>query len=384
MYMTPKIDLPALRQYRMNNVQDLMQERNLDALVMLGPDNIRYSTDFRAWLIVEAYDWYGALVTKGGESYVYVPFVDEDVDDPVPELPWIRQYIATPSWVSSATQAEVWARQIKKKLVTHNAKNVGVEGLSPELYILLSQEMPTVKFVPIGRELAMRRQVKHAEEIKLLEASAKLASFGSDAVLKTITKGKTDRELLATATSTMLATGAEFVTHHLCLHREAKEWFANGFELREGDTYVFDIGCYGYCGYGSDMCRTAFAGSPPKAVQDAYRVLMRAHGEGQAAGKAGMKVSELDTIINNAITKSGYPGTPYSMGHGVGLRACELPIIYRPELMASDERLQEGMVICLEPETKVKSEGNLIVKVEDMFLVTATGLRRLTETASVL
>ena len=69
------------------------------------------------------------------------------------------------------------------------------------------------------------------------------------------------------------------------------------------------------------------------------------------------------------------------MGHGVGLRACELPIIYRKEMMATDTELKEGMVIALEPETTVESDGKLFVlKLEDVFLVTNSGTERLTST----
>ena len=123
------------------------------------------------------------------------------------------------------------------------------------------------------------------------------------------------------------------------------------------------------------MCRTAFAGTPPKAVEDAYALLRQAYGEGQAAAKPGIKASQLDAIVNEVLTKSGYPGTPYSMGHGVGMRACELPIIYRREMMDEDVELKEGMVITLEPETRVEHRGEKsFVKLEDTFEVTATGL----------
>ncbi|MEE9199239.1 MAG: M24 family metallopeptidase [Dehalococcoidia bacterium] len=72
----------------------------------------------------------------------------------------------------------------------------------------------------------------------------------------------------------------------------------------------------------------------------------------------------------------------YSLGHGVGLRCCELPIIYRPEMMATVAQLEESMVVCLEPEKAVESRGEtVVVKVEDMFLVTSTGLGMLTTTA---
>ncbi len=116
-------------------------------------------------------------------------------------------------------------------------------------------------------------------------------------------------------------------------------------------------------------------------MQEGYRILRQAYGEGQAAAKPGIKVSQVTRVINDALGKAGHPHVPYSMGHGVGMRTCELPIIHRPGLMDEDVTLETGMVITLEPETRVTANGRrVILKLEDMFEVTATGLRRLTTT----
>jgi Xaa-Pro dipeptidase len=68
------------------------------------------------------------------------------------------------------------------------------------------------------------------------------------------------------------------------------------------------------------------------------------------------------------------------MGHGVGLRACELPTIHRSDRLGRDQTISEGMVISLEPETAVSiGDRNILVKVEDNYLVTRDGLQRLTD-----
>lgn len=381
MYEWPTIAWDDLHRHRASTVRSVMQSTGVDALLITGFDNIRYATGFRTWFIAEAFDWYAAIITAGGESYIFVPYVDEDVKDPVPGSPWIREFIATPSWVSSATQAKFWLRVLQKKLEALRLGRVGIEGLPPVLLDGLRQAMPKVEFRPVEKPLASARMVKHPEEIKLLAASAEVASLGSSATLATLSEGKTDHELLATAAGRMLELGAEYVTHYLCLHKGSQDWYSHGTRLCEGDTYVFDVGCYALGGYGADMCRTGFVGTPPRAVQDGYRILRQAYGEGQAAARAGMKVSQVDRIINDALRKVGHPHVPYSMGHGVGMRTCELPIIHRPEFMDEDVTLETGMVITLEPETRVDVNGRQVVlKLEDMFEVTPTGLRQLTTT----
>ncbi|MDN3260394.1 M24 family metallopeptidase [Streptomyces sp. CSDS2] len=83
--------------------------------------------------------------------------------------------------------------------------------------------------------------------------------------------------------------------------------------------------------------------------------------------------------INACLARHKLPVTPYGTGHGVGLRCCELPSVNAAGRMDSDAVLRPGHVIALEPETAVDHHGTLFVlKIEDNFAVTETGLRRLT------
>ena len=384
MYPYPQIDWDAMRKFRMDKVKDLMVEADVDALVLTGHDNIRYATDFGVFLICESFDWFAAIVTREGEAYLFIPYVDEAMRDPMPNFPWIREYIPTPSWISSLTQGEIWVKMLTRKLQELQAGNVGLDTLPFQLYEGLQGALPGTRFSDLFMPLARARQVKHPEEIKLIRASAEIASLGGAAGLQAMREGAIDFEVLSAADATMRAMGAEFITHNVCVRGGSKleaGWFPRGDRLWAGATMAFDWGCYVKGGYSSDIARTGFVETPPQEVQKAYRVLMEAHRATEAVAKPGVKVSVLDKTVNDYLRKSGYPTTPYSLGHGVGLRVCELPIIYRPEMMVTDDALEEGMVICLEPQTSVESRGDtVVVKVEDMYQVTKTGLDRLSTT----
>ena len=456
MYQYPQIDWDALRKFRMDKVKDLMVEADADALVLTGHDNIRYATDFGVFLICESYDWFAAIVTREGEAYLFIPYVDEAMQDPMPNFPWIREYIPTPSWISSITQEEIWVKMLAGKLQELQARNVGLDTMSFQLYDGLKGALPETRFSDVFMPLSRARQVKHPEEIKLIRSSAEIASLGGAAGLKAMQEGAIDFEVLSAVDGTMRALGAEFITHNVCVRggsQLAAGWFPKGDRLWAGATMAFDWGCYVKGGYSSDVARTGFVEMPPQEVRKAYRVLNgsppghratgppghratgppghratgppghratgppghratgppghratgppghratgppghratgppghRATGPPghRAVAKPGVKVSVLDKTVNDYLRKSGYPTTPYSLGHGVGLRVCELPIIYRPEMMVTDDALEEGMVICLEPQTSVESRGDtVVVKVEDMYQVTKTGLDRLSTT----
>ncbi len=121
-------------------------------------------------------------------------------------------------------------------------------------------------------------------------------------------------------------------------------------------------------------------GEPPAPVQDAYRELLEALRVGEEAARPGVRASEVHEAVNAYLRGRGLAITPYSMGHGVGLRACELPTIHRADRMGRDQALEEGMVISLEPETGVEVDGRFVLlKVEDNYVVESDGLRRLTD-----
>ena len=66
------------------------------------------------------------------------------------------------------------------------------------------------------------------------------------------------------------------------------------------------------------------------------------------------------------------------IGHGLGLEIDELPII----APRSDEKLQAGMVMALEPKFVFPGKG--VIGLEDDYVMTAARLERITLTEQVL
>jgi Xaa-Pro dipeptidase len=381
MFEWPLVDWDVLRRTRRERVAAVMRRLEVDHLLLTGHDNIRYATDYRSMLVSDGFDWYAAVVDEVGEATIFVPYVSEDVAAPQPDLPWVKAFVATPSWTPSVTQEAIWLRLLVREIRRANARRVGVDFLTFQFVDGLRKELPGVEFVSAAQALYDARRVKTADEIRLLEAASTVNALAISAALSRLVEGMTDFDVLAIAMEGLQRAGVEFLTHSVCVARDDQlsgNWFARGKRLWEGDAFFFDIGCYGVGGYASDVCRTGFVGEPPAEVRKGYVALLEAYRAGQAMARPGVRVSEIDRTINDALRKQGRRETPYSMGHGVGLRVCELPIIYRPDMMTTDAVLEEGMVIALEPETTVALlEGPVVLKVEDNFLVERAGLRRL-------
>jgi Xaa-Pro aminopeptidase len=381
MYSWPAVDWDTLRARRTGKVAELMRRRGLDHLLVTGFDTIRYAADYRTLIIAEGFDWFAAIIDQDGACDLFVPWVDEVSERPEPDLPWIRAIWPLPSWSPALAHARTWTQSLAAALRQRGARRIGFELVYADLLAALRQEIPAAEFVPAAAELFDLRLSKDTIEIELLAAASLVNSRAATAAMEAAKVGMTDHDILAVAMESLQRDGSEFVSHSVCnVRRGTGTWFAVGNELAEGDAFFFDIGCYGRGGYASDMARTGFIGEPPLAVQRTYRALLEAHHIGEERARPGIRASQVHEAVNQYLRRQDLPITPYALGHGVGLRACELPTIHRADRMDRDQVLEEGMVIALEPETAVEIAGQVVVlKVEDNYLVQQDGLRRLTD-----
>ncbi len=376
----PEID-GTVRADRWARTAEMMSRLDLDHLLLTSFDAIRFVTDYRTLLIAEGFDWFAAIVGSDGRCDVFVPWVDERLDDPDPSMPWVRAMHPLPSWAPAQPHLEHWVRSLSATLQELGARRIGFDSLDVGLLSGIRAEAPAADWSSISTELFDLRMRKHPKEVELLAAASRVNAQAAAAALAGARPGMLDHDVLAIAMEHLQRAGVEYLSHSLCnVRRGSGTWFAVGNELREGEAFFFDIGCYGAGGYASDLARTGFVGEPPAEVVHAHRRLMEAHRVGEEAARPGVRASEVQAAVNGYLERQGLPTTPYAVGHGIGLRACELPTIHRADRMARDQLLAEGMVIALEPETAVEVDGRVVVlKVEDDYLVGSDGLERLTD-----
>lgn len=381
MHPWPTIDEAALRPGRQERIGELMSRLELDHLLVTSFDNIRFTCGYRTLIIAEAFDWFAAIVDRDGEAEVFVPWVDERHEGPDPDLPWIRLVHPLPSWAPALPHRAFWVRSLSEALRRRGAARVGVELLYADLLDGLRVELPSAAWVPVTTELHDLRLRKDPLELELLAAASFVNSRAADAAIDGARPGMLDHDVLAIAMGSLQRAGVEYLSHSVCnVRRGTGTWFAVGNEVRDGEAFFFDIGCYGRGGYASDMARTVFVGEPPADVRAAYRTLLEALRVGEETARPGVRASEVHEAVNAHLDGRGLPITPYSMGHGVGLRACELPTIHRADRMDRDQVLAEGMVLAIEPETGVEVDGRFVLlKVEDDYVVERDGVRRLTD-----
>jgi Xaa-Pro dipeptidase len=383
-YDWPHVDLGNLHKNRSRNFYEVLDRNDCDACILTRFDNIRYATNVRNLLAVESDDIYACVVSRRDESsYFFTPWKGLN-SNPYADQPWVRESIGAPSWSPMIYQSDIWVGLIKKRLEQLGARRVGVEDLPFQIFEKLKAEMPGVSFKSIFSDLIDARAVKLFEEIRLLEQTASILCLGADAAFESINESMTEYQVMAKIFRNVYEQGAEFVSHNLCIHErtDIESYFPENRPVIRGDTFVFDIGCYGKGGYAGDMTRTVFFGRPPGGVKDAYKQFFDAYSKCLESIRPGALSSEINDLMNQLLRQSGFSELPYALGHGIGLRVIEQPHLDARGSSVNDVRLQEGMTVCIEPKAEVKSRGHTVTcRLEDVILVTDTGSRILTHSS---
>jgi len=151
--------------------------------------------------------------------------------------------------------------------------------------------------------------------------------------------------------------------------------------IRKNEPICIDFGV-GINGYLSDQTRTFVIGELADSLEGAYECSKTIHQILSDEARPGVSCKSLYDRAENLAKEAGLKdffmgngeGKVKFIGHGFGLEIDEYPII----TPSFQDLLQEGMVFALEPKFIFPGQG--VVGLEDDYLVTASGLERLTLT----
>jgi Xaa-Pro aminopeptidase len=153
---------------------------------------------------------------------------------------------------------------------------------------------------------------------------------------------------------------------------------ANGTVLEDGMAVMVDM-AGNYTAYITDMTRVFSVGKLTELAYKAHAVSIHIQQETEAMAKPGTPCTELYNLSYRMAEREGL--SPYFMGtkqqakfvgHGIGIQINELPVL----TPRSKELLAPDMVFALEPKFVIPGVG--AVGVENSYLVTASGLEKLT------
>lgn len=362
--------------------------KDLDALLITDPLNIRYLTDFaglapeerEGYVVVTAHILYlctNALYTEQAHALEHST---SKIDN---SMKIICKEISREQPLAGKI------KEILDSLPLNHTPTLGFEeqNLTVAEFKKLKVELPGIELVPTKDTIEDLRRIKRPEEIASIRTAAKITDKCFTHILPRLKKGITEGEIAWEIETFIRKQGAEsafppivaFNQNSSQPHYTPKK----GSTLLEDSLVLLDFGAKvkGYC---ADMTRVVFVGKPTTKQTVAYQAVFNAHqavltyisnavrstfargpltnGFRKAFAVSG---AAADTISRNSITKEGFPPYPHSLGHSVGLAIHEGPRLS----IKHDEELKPGMVVTVEPGIYIPGEFG--IRIEDLVHITS-------------
>jgi len=132
-------------------------------------------------------------------------------------------------------------------------------------------------------------------------------------------------------------------------------------KLKEGDIISVDIGAT-FEGYVGDSAKTFFVGEVDDEKRRLVEVTRQSFYEGIKFAKESCRLSDISHAIQEYVENAGFSVVRDYVGHGVGKNMHESPQIPNFGKPGKGPRLQQGMVLAIEP---MINAGTYNVKVLD-------------------
>jgi Xaa-Pro aminopeptidase len=140
--------------------------------------------------------------------------------------------------------------------------------------------------------------------------------------------------------------------------------------------FDFGAGLRGYC---SDFGRTVYMGDPPARYREAYDLVVECQRVGAAALRPGALAGEVDRTARGVIEAGGFgQWFWHRLGHSIGKDTHEPPFLDSVD----NTPLETGMCFTVEPSIFIPGEFGC--RVEDVYVVTPHGGRRLNRISTEL
>jgi Xaa-Pro dipeptidase len=203
--------------------------------------------------------------------------------------------------------------------------------------------------LPDGSGVIWRaRMIKSEAEIERLREAGRIAGEAYARLLSRLAAGWTEQRVYQEISTAVLELGGESPGYVTLTAGRGGYHRHNGWprdrRLEAGELFWMDLGAT-FHGYFSDYTRCASIGSPTPAQRDAYRLALEMLDAALAVVRSGAETGEPVAAAAAAARRAGAQLRVASrIGHGIGLDITE-----PPSLAEGAGRLEEGMVLAVEP-----------------------------------
>ncbi|MBI2907191.1 MAG: aminopeptidase P family protein [Chloroflexi bacterium] len=360
-----RIDFPRMRRERLAKAKEALAKTDVNALLVLRHEDVRYLTSFRSHMrpVAAPLGFATAVLPRGGDPILYTV----DHVSAAGRMPWMpKGTIQTAGNFRAPTGVKAWGERVKATIGNLAEGTIGVDLLTVTILKALQEAFPKAEFVDGAEVLAQAKITKTRDELECLRAACMITEAGMAAALRILKPGMKECELLAEAWRTFTALGSEWsqCANVVCSgpHLAPYRRITSDRVIREGDLVAMDIGCC-FNGYWGDFTRTYICGDilPTREQKMLHQECYDSVFAGCDAARPGNTNADIHKAIQNK-NSQGLSG-----GHSSGVNPWEPPFVtgYSPETTIT---LKPGMVVNIEPYAGIAGVGG--VRLENNVIVT--------------
>lgn len=359
--------------YSKKRAQEIMAKNNLDLFIATTPVNVFYTTGLPTLhsapnsILFALRNQYpsASIIRNDGEVALFKWDLFQSVD----KFSWVADYKGTTG------QNDVKRSVVSKiKKWGMMGKRIGVESTAPK-YLLdqLIKKNAASEITTADEVLLDLRLIKSGEEIRRIEEVTRITEKAVTTCMKAAREGVSDNDFLLLARKTMIEEGADSIDHlTLSIGNSDPEAPGLGTIAKKGDIIRFDFGA-AYKGYVGDVNRHVILGPVPGELAELIEKLIMLQEYYEKNAKPGVNIRQLNDEATAWYNKLKSGGMTFVVGHSIGLE-CEEQHLFGP-LKVLDREFEKNMVFEIEAW---EPYGDTLVGVEDCYVVTGDGLRRIT------
>ena len=381
------INYDRLRMYRLKRVLEQLQKNDVGACILFDPINIRYATDSRNMSLFTMHELVRfVFISAEGKVILFDYPKSEHLSEHLCTIDEVRSVVSWDFFSANNfvdKNAREWAKIVHDLMREHSTSNsrLAIDVSDPVgIQTLLKQF--NVEIINAQKFIETARSIKCADELICMQASLETAEKGMYLMKEKLQAGMTEEELWSFMHKVNIENGGEwFETRLLVSGSRTNPWLqeCSNKVIEPGELVAFDtdmVGPYGYC---ADISRTFVEGNRFNDEQKRLYSLSLEHIQHNEklikAGTSFREFAEKSWKLPDNCYDNHYP----CILHGIGL-CDEWPLVAYPNSDFSNadysSYFEENMTVCVESYIG-EVGGREGIKLEDQYLVTKEGLKKL-------
>ena len=337
---------------KIRQVQEEMQKRKLDALLLLKATNVIYTTGY---FHLSTERPLAALIPKSGDPALFVPELESDQV----KLWWVKDYESYFDFPGPVNRVRWIFERVAKRGLDHG--RIGIEEATAGRLKQIKLGAPHATLVHAGDLIEHQRWVKDEDELRVMRRAMYFADFTvqsgrdyvqhngnatEDHILKATADAVADK--MSAELNDVVGVGIEPPFGGLVPFGKRSSFphaVPSKDRLKKGDALILSFGAQ-VGGYNVECERSFCVGKPNDYAKRLYDAMLAAHDTGAENMKEGAIAQDVDKKSLDQIRKAGFEKfLKHRTGHGIGLEGHESPWIAEGDKTV----LKQGMTFSCEP-----------------------------------